>query len=695
MRNRFINSILFAMIATSVMAQTETPDSIKMQELEEVVVEGCNQRLGAEVSTYIPTSKQRNASQTAGDLLNRMAIPQIKISANDDITDLAGKSIDVFIDFLPATKDDLQGMRMQDVKKVEYYDFPSDPRFQGKAHVVNFVMQKYEYGGYVKAHGWENTSNAGQISLFSKVQYKRMTFDIAAGYFYLNQNHTGGDVYETFRLPLSDGSVNVFERNSIQGKGKWIKNQYWPTFKALYSSDKITILNVVGANFDHTPRNNSSGFIEYNPAITERVDYSQNSSDRVNSISYSGYWNFILNDKNTINFSPRYAYSHTNTGSLYDEVGSGEFYNAARDDSHQFSGNLTYTHSFGKWGSLNAMFQTIITSNSTCYYGTANTSDNARTYRVGPGVQYSLSLGKIYGMVGFGYHWDRQKYLDYKDDSAAPWIDFSLQYAPNDRQSIRGEFHHMKSIPSSSYRSAAIIQSNPLMSYTGNPNLVSYGSYDAGVNYSFIPSNKFSISAFASTWIVDNRYVYDYVPSETGILRTIRQPGGGYSQWTYGAYASLRLFDSKLQLTAQITGTSVHNGEPYNLDKTNINYAVQATYYLANWNFSGLYYSPQGFPDGCMVGTWMKTKSYYRIAAGWSNSSWNLQLQFANFARWNWRSNESIMRSRYYDRIEQTYSINDHALARLSVTYTFGFGKRIQQGDEASQQSGVNSGILK
>jgi len=683
------------MIASSVMAQTETPDSIKAQELEEVVVKGRNQRLGAEVSTYIPTSKQRNASQTAADLLNRMAIPQIKISANDDITDLAGKSVDVFIDFLPATKEDLQGMRMQDVKKVEYYDFPSDPRFQGKAHVVNFVMQKYEYGGYVKAHGWENTSNAGQISLFSKLQYKRMTFDIAAGYFYLNQNHTGGDVYETFRLPQSDGSVNVFERNSIQGKGKWIKNQYWPTFKALYSSDKITILNVVGANFDHTPRNNSSGFIEYNPAITERVDYSQNSSDRVNSISYSGYWNFILNDKNTINFSPRYAYSHTNIGSLYTEVGSDGFYNAARDNSHQFSGNLTYTHSFGKWGSLNAMFQTIITSNNTSYYGTANTSDNARTYRVGPGVQYSLSIGKVYGLVGFGYHWDRQKYLDYKDDSAAPWIDFSLQYAPNDRHSIRGEFHHMKSIPSSSYRSAAIIQSNPLMSYTGNPNLVSYGSYDAGVNYSFIPSNKFSLSAFASTWIVDNRYVYDYVPSETGILRTIRQPGGGYSQWTYGAYASLRLFDSKLQLTAQITGTSVHNGEPYNLDKTNINYAFQATYYLGNWNFSGLYYSPQGFPDGCMVGTWMRTKSYYRIAAGWSNSSWNLQLQFANFARWNWRSNESIMRSRYYDRIEQTYSINDHALARLSVTYTFGFGKKIQQGDEASQQSGVNSGILK
>ncbi len=97
-------------------------------------------------------------------------------------------------------------------------------------------------------------------------------------------------------------------------------------------------------------------------------------------------------------------------------------------------------------------------------------------------------------------------------------------------------------------------------------------------------------------------------------------------------------------------------------------YVLKATYYLGNWNFSGIYCSPEGYPDGCMVGTCMKTKSYYRVAAGWSNSSWNLQLQIANFARWNWRSNKGIMHSQYYDRTEQTYTINDHALARLSVT---------------------------
>lgn len=522
-----------------------------------------------------------------------------------------------------------------------------------------------------------------------------MTFDIAGGAFYINRKYAGSDTYETFRLPQSNGSMTIFERNSVQESVKRHDRTYWPTFKALYKSDKITIQNVIGADFNHSPINDKSGYIIYSPEVASHTDYSSQSTNKVNSLSYNGYWNFIINDKNTITFSPAYSYSHTNTSSLYSESNVGEYFNAAKDDSHQFKANLTYTHSFGKWGNLNTMFQTIITTNRTTYSGTANTSDDAHTYCVGPGVQYSLTKGKVYGMVGFGYDWDRQEYLDRKENTAAPWIDFSLQYSPNDHHSVRGEFHHMKSIPSSSYRSAAVIQSNPLMSYTGNPNLVSDGSYDAGVNYSFIPNNKFSFSAFATTWIVDNRYVYDYQPTETGILRTIKQPGGSYSQWNYGVYGTARLFDRKLQLTAQLNAKSVHNGEPYNLNKTHLDYALQATYYLNNWTFSGLYYSPQGDPDGCMVGTWVKTKAYYRIQVGWSNSSWNVQMQLATFARWHWRSDKSIMHSKYYDKIEQTYSINDHALARLAVTYTFGFGKKVKRGNEASQQSGVNSGILK
>lgn len=692
---RLTIGILCAFTTAAASAQAADNDSIKTTNLNEVVIESNNQRLGAEMSTYIPTAKQKNASQTPGDLLNRMAIPQLRISPGDQIKDLTGKDIDIFIDFLPASKEDLEGMRMLDVKKVEYYVFPSDPRFQGKPRVVNFVMQKYEYGGYVKSFGWGISTNAGQLSLYSKLQYKRMTFDLAVGAFHVNQKHYGSDISETFRLPQPDGTLNTFMRHSLQDDGQQRKRTYWPTLKALYSSDKITMQNTIGANFNNDHTYNMMGHIFYQPEVDAPTEYWQREASRVNFVSYTGFWNFILNDNNSITFSPSYAYSHTRTSSLYAEAGSDQYFNAATDNSHRAGGDITYNHSFGDWGNINAMVMAVITKSDTHYTGTANQSDNAAIYRLGPGAQYSLSKGNIYGTIDIGLHWDRQEYVNFKKNSVSPWIDLSLQYSPNDRHSASVDFHHCNVTPSASDRSAAVIQSNKLMSYTGNPNLVSYRSYDVSADYSFIPSSRLSFSFFGWGCVINNRFVYDYEPTATGILRTIKQPGGGYSKWDYGATATWRLFDKRLQLTAQLNAVSVHNGAPFNHGFTDFVYAFQANYYINNFSFSGIYYSPQRIPSATNEDAWMKTKTYYMLKAGWGNASWNLQLHIFNFARWNWLSDKKETRSRYYDKTEQTTSINDHASVRLSVTYTFGFGKKIERGNEASQQSGISSGILK
>ena len=79
MNNRIITTIYCAIITIAAMAQTETPDSIEGKELNEVVVEAQMQRTNAEVSTYIPVARQKNASQNAVQLLSMMSIPQISV----------------------------------------------------------------------------------------------------------------------------------------------------------------------------------------------------------------------------------------------------------------------------------------------------------------------------------------------------------------------------------------------------------------------------------------------------------------------------------------------------------------------------------------------------------------------------------------------------------------------------------------
>ena len=140
MNHRIPISIFCAIFAIAAMAQSEATDSIKTQELNEVVVEAQMQRTSPTSTTYTPTGKQKNASQNAIDLLRQMSIPQIQINpVSDAVTDNAGEEVAIFINYLEASKGEMEGLRTPDVKKVEYLEFPVDPRFRGAQCVINII----------------------------------------------------------------------------------------------------------------------------------------------------------------------------------------------------------------------------------------------------------------------------------------------------------------------------------------------------------------------------------------------------------------------------------------------------------------------------------------------------------------------------------------------------------------------------
>lgn len=129
----------------------QTSDSIRTKEIDEVVVKAKMQHTNAMSSTYIPTLKQRQSAQNAIDLLQQLALPQININLMDNVvTTTSGQSVAIYINYIPASAEEMEGILTSDVRRVEYLDFPADPRFQGNEHVVNFIVQKYEYGGYTK-----------------------------------------------------------------------------------------------------------------------------------------------------------------------------------------------------------------------------------------------------------------------------------------------------------------------------------------------------------------------------------------------------------------------------------------------------------------------------------------------------------------------------------------------------------------
>ncbi|MCH5243061.1 MAG: hypothetical protein J1F67_11720 [Muribaculaceae bacterium] len=674
---------------------------IKMEEqaveLGAVTVEGDNSRLYSDKSVYLPSTKQKNASQTGTDLLNHMSIPQLGFISGNEVSTNSGKPVAVFIDYMPASENDLLAMRVTDVKRVEYLEYPSDPRMQGNPYVINFIMQQYEYGGYAKAYGFGTFLNGNQEQLIGNVrmQYKRMTYDLMGSAYNSGSTHAGQDMTETFRLPQEDGRINEFQRISELTSSKRKRNNYYLIFKATYNSDKVQASTLINSNLDRQPTLLQNGTVRYSNNIYPSSEYFSSSNNFSKFISYNGYYFFVLPNGNSITFTPQYSFSHTEQSSDYLETGYSNILNSASDNTNYLNGDLKFKHDFGKYGNLSGFLKGSYQTNNTRYSGSAVGVDKARSTRIGFGANYEVTVNKVRGHLGLGWDWDCLKFDSSVDKRNAPYIDVSLQYSPNTRHSFSAMFQYESWLPSPNLKSDQVITASPFLKYTGNPNLFPAKSYDIDFSYTWIPNNNYSLSAYAWGWIVKDSYTYVYEPAGTGILRTIKQPMGSYAQGNYGIKGTARFFNRSLVLTGNFGQVFNHNGKPYNANHFHLRYILQAYYYLKNWNFGLIYVSTIGTWDGMINGIWQHNKDDYYVQVGWSNSKWNVSALLLDIGRWNWRSTNKVMHSEFYSTDETLINGNSHALMKITVTYTFGFGKKVSHANEPQISGSAASGILK
>ena len=160
--------------------------------------------------------------------------------------------------------------------------------------------------------------------------------------------------------------------------------------------------------------------------------------------------------------------------------------------------------------------------------------------------------------------------------------------------------------------------------------------------------------------------------------------------------ASTNLLEGKLYLSGQLAYLYIQNGKPYNINHSSLSYYLQALYYLGNFNFALSYQSANATDNyDSMSGLWTRNKDVFVIQGGWSNGSWNIILTTQNIQRWNWRASHDAMSSTSYSVSKWTSNVSRHAFVQLSATYTFGFGKKINNNTDISKQSGASSGILK
>ena len=216
--------------------------------LRQIEVNARTQRLTNRGVEYIPSS-----ATDAISLLLMMNIPLLDITpGNMSVKDYTGKDVAMFIDYKAATEADLQGLRTEDVLRIEVLQYPEDPRFGGQFNVINFVMRKYEWGGYTKlsANGTTLNIDRGDGILYSKFVNNNWTFDAnVTGSISHNDNYNSYNV-ETFRdISVGERHFDAVTRTT-RSDANYLKqsNSQSATFRAAYETKDIEVIHSISFN---------------------------------------------------------------------------------------------------------------------------------------------------------------------------------------------------------------------------------------------------------------------------------------------------------------------------------------------------------------------------------------------------------------------------------------------------------------
>ena len=691
--------LVLASMATAhpIAAQNTAQDSTAATDLNEIVVESRNASLSALGASYIPSARQKNVASDGYSLLLHMAIPQINVNpASDAVTTSTGKNVAIFIDFVSASAEDIQGMLATDVKRVEYLVYPQDPRFHGAEFVINFIMKKYEWGGYTKltATGCiEEPQVGGRI--YSKMKYKRMTFDLSAADSFTSNSRIGTDMTEGFSLnnPQSGSDQDIFRQTNTLSSDKK-SNVGNVSFRSLYSSDNLTLSNTVAYVGSRIPTEDSESEVTYptgvfpysNPAV-------KSSADNV-GFRYDLLCDLIINKKLSMSIMGEYQFGRNIARNLRLSDGL-DITNNATERSHHASLTDFLLWAPDRHNSLAPFIHVDIRHIGIDYAGDSPSKQTYSTQGYGAGVRYMHVRDNWNAGAMCASGLAKTDMTGVRTTESSPQGSIFGSYSPNDRHRIEASLGIGKEIPETYQKSPVLLRQDEIIWYAGNPELKSYFKHLANLAYSWIPNNIWQMSLSGNYYRANNRIATLYIPeTHEGYLLRKYENNGSYSMGRISGSVTAKLCGGCLVANVSPEISCYRLIGDYASSLSDFSGSAQLTWYFGEFYLMGWYSSPTKI-IGEESSMRIKYPSQYQLQFGWGHGPWRARIVACNVFNSDWKTTQTSLSTPYYRQDIQRFGYGYHRSLDIQLSYTFGYGKKVGDNSEIEQTELGGSAILR
>ena len=659
------------------------------QVLKDIVVNGDNRIRSLDKMTYLPTRRQANAANSGIGLLYNLMIPQLKVNRMDNtISTIDNKNILLCIDGRKVDINEINRIRPRDVLRVEYTDYPTTGVYAGERAVLDYIMRKYDTGGYVDIRtDTRAIYSNGEYTAQMSIDKKKMNYTMLVGTKYVNDDKVGQEKTEDFNFNNSP-----FERTSTLEYGKMKDRQHYGLFGASYNTDSLNINATLGFVWDENPNTHSSSSLIYSPAVTNPSV----SSTYIYQRSAKPYTRLFVSrtfrNNQVAQAYINYSYSRNAYRRTYSYAADATPITSDNSEQyHYINAGITYKiplkHDNGLKFDLIEYYKRSIGD----YSGTNTSHQNLSMSETLPFVTYTQRFAKrlsLMGRLGCDY-----TSYSLNDESAKTVFNMRanirLNYTINDKSSFSLGSDYGNSFPQLSNTSSAEQRIDQYLVMRGNPNLKIPKFWLADANYGLNLKN-WNAQIYANLWnIFDNPA--DYYTEEGGdMIHTyfnncnIHYVGGGISN-------TLFLLNKSIQVQTELEYSKTLDTGAYNDNISQICYAVNIMYMKGDFSVSAFYRSANKTLYNSPL-YFIKTKSDYGLSATYGHRGWYAEIGCRRI--FDTRSYQES----WYDYGIYRFSTKDYSdaygrMVYAKLSYSFDFGRKIKRNDAKVDKTN-NSGIL-